>query len=121
MTKHTNPPGSGGDQESNDYAKKINRAQQNINQRKAGEAWDQDALEGKPEGYTNKGYMAQVAKQGIKSQQDSMRDTADTENAKYQHKIPSYRKGGKVRKTGLAYMHKGEKVIPKHKVAKRKR
>ena len=28
-------------------------------------------------------------------------------------KIPSYKKGGVVRKTGLAYVHKGEAVIPK--------
>lgn len=27
--------------------------------------------------------------------------------------IDSYKKGGKVKKTGLAYLHKGEKVIPK--------
>lgn len=31
--------------------------------------------------------------------------------------VPSYKRGGKVKKTGLAYVHKGEKVIP----AKRKR
>jgi hypothetical protein len=28
--------------------------------------------------------------------------------------IPSYKKGGKVEKTGLAYLHKGETVIPKN-------
>lgn len=28
----------------------------------------------------------------------------------------SYKKGGKVKKTGLAYMHKGEKVIPLSKL-----
>lgn len=33
-------------------------------------------------------------------------------------KIPAYKKGGKVRKTGLALVHKGERVIPKNKVAK---
>lgn len=30
--------------------------------------------------------------------------------------IPSYKKGGKVRRTGLARVHKGERVIPKAKV-----
>lgn len=30
--------------------------------------------------------------------------------------FPSYKKGGKVRKTGLALLHKGEKVIPRKKV-----
>lgn len=29
---------------------------------------------------------------------------------------PSYKKGGRVRKTGLALLHKGEKVIPKKNV-----
>lgn len=32
--------------------------------------------------------------------------------------LPSYRKGGKVRRTGLARLHKGEKVIPRGKVKK---
>jgi hypothetical protein len=31
-------------------------------------------------------------------------------------KIPSYKKGGKIRKTGLAKVHKGERMIPKNKV-----
>ena len=31
---------------------------------------------------------------------------------------PSYKKGGKVHKTGLARLHKGERVIPKSKVHK---
>ncbi len=33
-------------------------------------------------------------------------------------KIPNYRKGGKVKKTGLALVHKGERVIPKEKSRK---
>lgn len=32
--------------------------------------------------------------------------------------VPQYKKGGKVKKTGLAVVHKGEKVVPKNKVAK---
>lgn len=31
-------------------------------------------------------------------------------------KIPSYKKGGKIRKTGIAFVHKGERMIPKAKV-----
>jgi hypothetical protein len=31
--------------------------------------------------------------------------------------VPSYKRGGKVKKTGLAYVHRGETVVP----AKRKR
>lgn len=38
-------------------------------------------------------------------------------NDKYRG-LPSYKKGGKVKKTGLALVHKGEKVIP---VKKRKK
>lgn len=34
---------------------------------------------------------------------------------------PSYKKGGTVKKTGLALVHKGEKVIPKNKVEKKKK
>ncbi len=33
-------------------------------------------------------------------------------------KVPSYKKGGMVRKTGLARLHKGERVVPKAKVGK---
>jgi hypothetical protein len=32
--------------------------------------------------------------------------------------IPSFKKGGTVKKTGLIYAHKGERVIPKNKVSK---
>jgi hypothetical protein len=31
-------------------------------------------------------------------------------------KIPSYKKGGRVKATGLAKLHKGERVVPKNKV-----
>jgi hypothetical protein len=32
--------------------------------------------------------------------------------------MPSYKKGGTVKKTGPALVHKGEKVIPKEKAKK---
>ena len=34
--------------------------------------------------------------------------------------IDSYKKGGTVKKTGLAYVHKGEKIIPRSKALKKK-
>lgn len=34
--------------------------------------------------------------------------------------MPSYKKGGIVKKTGPALVHKGEKIIPVKKVAKKK-
>lgn len=36
-------------------------------------------------------------------------------------KVPSYKRGGRVRKTGLAKVHKGEYVIPVHSKRKGKR
>lgn len=33
-------------------------------------------------------------------------------------KMPSYKKGGKVKKTGVALLHKGEVVVPKKTVKK---
>lgn len=36
-------------------------------------------------------------------------------------KMMSFKKGGKVKKTGVAKVHKGEHVIPKHKVKKVKK
>lgn len=65
----------------------------------------------------DKDYMKEVGKQGLQRQQEDMKVAGDDEAAKEaaastKHKIPSYKKGGKIRKTGLVYMHKGEKVIP---------
>lgn len=34
---------------------------------------------------------------------------------KFGRNIPSYKKGGNVKKTGMAYLHKGERVITKSK------
>ncbi len=34
------------------------------------------------------------------------------------YEVPSYKKGGRVKRTGLALLHKGEHVIPKNKVKK---
>lgn len=36
-------------------------------------------------------------------------------------KLPAYKKGGKVKKTGPALVHKGEVVVPKNKVKKLKK
>lgn len=47
--------------------------------------------------------------------QDAMRKQADDAKG---GKIPSYKKGGLIKKTGPANLHKGERVIPKAKVAK---
>lgn len=35
--------------------------------------------------------------------------------------VPSYKRGGKVRKTGVARLHKGERVVPAHKGRKKRR
>jgi hypothetical protein len=69
--------------------------------------------------------------QAVKDDYDDMKQTqADKANPqsmdqKIKHigDIPSYKKGGKVRRTGLAFVHKGERVVPKSKVkrAARKR
>lgn len=41
-------------------------------------------------------------------------------NNKIIGKIQSYAKGGRVRRTGLAKVHKGEYVIPRHLVRRRR-
>lgn len=46
-------------------------------------------------------------------QKDLMKTMADKAPG---GKIPSYQKGGMVKRTGLAKLHAGEKVIPKHNV-----
>lgn len=65
-------------------------------------------------------FMKQVGNEAIKQQQRKMRDTADQENTKYQgkKKIPTYHKGGKVRRTGLAILKKGERVLTKRQQKK---
>jgi hypothetical protein len=42
-------------------------------------------------------------------------------NTKAIGKIASYKKGGRVRRTGLALVHKGEYVIPRHKMRRHRR
>jgi hypothetical protein len=42
------------------------------------------------------------------------------DNKKSALNIPSMKKGGKVKKTGLHLLHKGEEVIPANKVKRRK-
>lgn len=51
---------------------------------------------------------------------DSVRDGAMADMNR-QNPVPSYRKGGSVRKTGLARVHKGEFVVPAKKARKAKR
>jgi hypothetical protein len=34
-------------------------------------------------------------------------------------RVPSLMKGGKVKKNGLVYLHKGEEVVPKNKVVRK--
>jgi hypothetical protein len=47
-------------------------------------------------------------------------DDSRNEAASNIHAV-SYKRGGKVRKTGLARLHKGEYVVPRNKVRKVKR
>lgn len=62
--------------------------------------------------------------QAVKDDYDDMKQTqADKASGKSMEQrvkeigtVPSYKKGGKIRKTGLAFVHKGERVVPKSKV-----
>jgi hypothetical protein len=51
-----------------------------------------------------------------KSAQEKQQPATPTSDKKQPAKVPSYKKGGKVKKTGLALLHKGEKVITKKNV-----
>lgn len=51
--------------------------------------------------------------QRIKGTPDNYLSDEDREWAKKMNKIPSYKRGGKVKKTGLAKLHKGERVLTK--------
>jgi hypothetical protein len=65
---------------------------------------------------------------GLKGAGSSLRDSGSdmmsaareqmAANANRQTPIPSYKRGGKVRKTGLARLHKGEYVVPRNQVKK---
>jgi len=41
--------------------------------------------------------------------------TDDKRKTEKKKEYPSYKKGGKVKKTGLALVHKGERVVPRKK------
>jgi hypothetical protein len=68
------------------------------------------------------GGYAMLAKQAVKSLEKIPENKASDE-ASSSHEggaVASYKKGGKVRKTGLAKLHKGEQVL-KHSTAKKYR
>jgi hypothetical protein len=67
---------------------------------------------------SDKEYMKDVADSNLERDKTAMRGQGFEEAAKVGKKIPSYKKGGKIRKTGLALVHKGERMIPKGKVAR---
>lgn len=59
-------------------------------------------------------YMKQTGQGGVEYDKARMKQTADDKSAS----VPSYKKGGKVKATGLALLHKGERVVPKDQVKK---
>lgn len=77
--------------------------------------------------YSDK-YMKNIGKGAIALQQQDMKDTADDEMAKQNDrdarkaKPSSFKKGGIVYRTGMAKVHKGEKVltVKQQKAAKKK-
>jgi hypothetical protein len=68
------------------------------------------------------GWRAYTPKEAQKAQaavdQDEMRKRGDYAASLGKKKVPSYKKGGIIKATGLARVHKGERMIPKAKVAK---
>lgn len=55
------------------------------------------------------------AGESLSSSGQSMMDSSRSEAASNIHAV-SYKRGGKVRKTGPANLHKGERVVPRGKV-----
>ena len=55
--------------------------------------------------------------ENIKSDEERAGEKAksDADFKELKKKVPSYKKGGRVRATGVALLHKGEKVMPKGK------
>lgn len=57
------------------------------------------------------GVSGAVNIQGDDSSRNQYFKGANDLKGAFQGRVPSYKKGGKVGKTGLAYLHKGEKVL----------
>lgn len=62
-----------------------------------------------------------LSKSGSEMIESSREQAASNMDRQTPLNLPSYRKGGKVRKTGPARLHKGELVVPRKKVRKVKR
>ena len=62
-----------------------------------------------------------IAKTGSAMIENAREQAASNMNRQTPVNLPSYRRGGKVRKTGVARVHKGEYVVPRSKVKKVKR
>jgi hypothetical protein len=90
----------------------IDRAKSSAAADEASGSWNS-----KSSNWGDDAYMKALDKETIKRQQEKMRQTADDEMQRESGKsIPSYKKGGTVKKTGLALLHKGEHVVPAGKV-----
>lgn len=59
------------------------------------------------------------AMRGAESERE--RSQSDSDRLLASNRVPSYKRGGTVRKTGLARVHKGEFVVPRSKMRKLKR
>lgn len=70
------------------------------------------------------GELTQAVKDDYGDMKQEEEDKANPQSMEQKVKnignIPSYRKGGKVRRTGLAFVHKGERVVPKRAAARKK-
>ncbi len=61
-----------------------------------------------------KDHKFQAPKSGFDNPTERTAVISDYKNGAYKD-IPSFKKGGRMKKTGLAYLHKGEKVLTKAK------
>ena len=88
-----------------------------------GPSWGDHVSETKRETKQGKSDRAKSTAGAIGSSLSSMgQDESDRASAISQNIRPvSYKRGGTVRKTGLARVHKGEVVIPRNKVKRVKR
>ena len=65
------------------------------------------------------GNVDQASKMKKKGKGGLLRKKKESDSSSDDYDIPSFKRGGKVKRTGLARLHKGEKVLTKRQAKKR--
>jgi hypothetical protein len=100
----------------NDPTSKVGKPASEYNTPERGDSWfddEQNTMDRRKTDNTSSGKPYDGSGRALSNQ---LKDQSKTSAEGVKGAIPQYKKGGMVKKTGVALVHKGEKVIPKKDV-----